>query len=195
MKRLGCCSGSRQPRHFRRAGIRRSRRGPLSGPDGVLPRALRPQRSAGNVPPPSRAARANDRSAAQPQDRAGASHCTPAGRALERVNLGTAPVADLATAFVVFGRFAVLMWKRLRREDRRWDTILSSYKEPPLGAHLVSSRCLHRHHGIYVGRGRVIHCSGFAYHLRCRKGLVQEVSLGEFHSGTRDASASQRRYV
>ena len=54
-------------------------------------------------------------------------------------------------------------WTKVR-EDRRRDAILSSYEEPPPGAHLVSSsRRLYRHHGIYVGRGRVIHYSGFAY--------------------------------
>jgi hypothetical protein len=91
--------------------------------------------------------------------------------------------SELATAFLAFGRLAVLTWKRLRREGRRRDTILSSHEVPPLGAHLVSSRRLYRHHGIYVGGGRVIHYSGFAYRLKCRGGPVQEVSLAEFTQG------------
>ena len=95
----------------------------------------------------------------------------------------TRRLSDLATDFLALGRLAFLMWKWLRREDQRRDTILSSHEEPPLGAHLVSSRRLYRHHGIYVGGGRVIHYSGFACRLKCRGGPVQEVSLGEFTQG------------
>jgi len=32
-------------------------------------------------------------------------------------------------------------------------------KEPPLGAHLTTSRRGYNHHGVYVGRGRVVHYS------------------------------------
>lgn len=36
------------------------------------------------------------------------------------------------------------------------------FKEPPIGAHLVTARRGYKHHGIYIGRGRVIHYSGMA---------------------------------
>jgi cell wall-associated NlpC family hydrolase len=33
----------------------------------------------------------------------------------------------------------------------------------PLGAHLIVKHFGYSHHGIYAGRGRVIHYSGFAH--------------------------------
>lgn len=48
----------------------------------------------------------------------------------------------------------------------------------PLGAHLVARRAGYLHHGIYTGRGRVIHyaglCDGLGY------GPIEEVSLLRF---------------
>ena len=54
-------------------------------------------------------------------------------------------------------------------------------QEPPLGAHLVTPRRGYIHHGLYVGRGRVIHYAGL---VGCfRRGAVEEVSLEEFARG------------
>ena len=92
-------------------------------------------------------------------------------------------MTESATTFVAVAKFVVPMWQRLRGEHRCRDTVLSSQEEPPLAAHLVSSRHLYLHHGIYVGRGRVIHYAGFAYGLRFRTGPVQEVSLQQFTRG------------
>lgn len=58
---------------------------------------------------------------------------------------------------------------------------LENGDEPPLAAHLVTQRAFYTHHGIYVGRGRVIHYAGFAYGLR--RGPVEEVSLERFARG------------
>ncbi|MGO4329264.1 lecithin retinol acyltransferase family protein [Cupriavidus sp. 2TAF22] len=49
------------------------------------------------------------------------------------------------------------------------------------GAHVSTTRDGYRHHGIYVGGGKVVHYSGF-----CEKwlsGQVEAVSVGEFASG------------
>ena len=54
----------------------------------------------------------------------------------------------------------------------------SAATEPPLGAHLVTPRRAYLHHGIYVGKGRVVHYSGLAHGLR--RGPVEEVSLAKF---------------
>lgn len=56
-----------------------------------------------------------------------------------------------------------------------------SDEELPLGAHLVSPRLGYLHHGIYVGRGRVIHYAGF--HRALRRGPIEEVTLDEFARG------------
>jgi len=58
---------------------------------------------------------------------------------------------------------------------------LAPGEEPPFGAHLTSPRSIYRHHGIYVGRGRVIHYAGLARGLR--PGPVEEVSLEGFAHG------------
>ena len=52
--------------------------------------------------------------------------------------------------------------------------------EPAPGSQLVVSRRGYRHHGIYVGAGRVIHYAG---RIRYPHGLVEEVSLTEFSDG------------
>ena len=51
-------------------------------------------------------------------------------------------------------------------------------QEPPLGAHLATSRRGYSHHGVYVGRGWVVHYSGFSGFWQC--GPVEEVSLSRF---------------
>jgi hypothetical protein len=61
------------------------------------------------------------------------------------------------------------------------DFILGPGEEPALGSHLVTPRRLYRHHGIYVGNGRVIHYSGLARGLR--RGPVEDVSLEDFGHG------------
>jgi hypothetical protein len=49
----------------------------------------------------------------------------------------------------------------------------------PLGAHLITPRCAYTHHGIYVGRGRVVHYAGWSRAALTRR-PVEEVSLAEF---------------
>ncbi len=51
----------------------------------------------------------------------------------------------------------------------------------PIGAHLVSPRTGYSHHGIYVGRGKVVHYSGLANGLE--NGPVEEVTLATFTCG------------
>lgn len=53
--------------------------------------------------------------------------------------------------------------------------------EPAPAAHLVSTRLLYTHHGIYVGGGRVIHYAGLAHGLG--RGPVESVSLERFARG------------
>jgi hypothetical protein len=54
-------------------------------------------------------------------------------------------------------------------------------REPPLGAHLTTSRRGYDHHGVYVGRGRVVHYSGLSGFWQC--GPVEEVPLSQFVNG------------
>ena len=54
-------------------------------------------------------------------------------------------------------------------------------REPPIGAHVLTPRRGYIHHGIYVGRGRVVHYRGLSRVL-CR-GPVEEVPLGQFARG------------
>jgi len=54
--------------------------------------------------------------------------------------------------------------------------------EPPLGAHLMTSRRGYSHHGVYIGRGRLIHYAGLSGGIwQC--GPVEEVSLLRFARG------------
>jgi hypothetical protein len=55
-------------------------------------------------------------------------------------------------------------------------------QEPPLGSHLTASRRGYCHHGVYVGKGRVVHYSGFSGGV-CQCGPVEEVSLSRFAIG------------
>jgi hypothetical protein len=62
--------------------------------------------------------------------------------------------------------------------DRRWHL----EQEPPVGAHLTTTRCGYCHHGIYAGKGRVVHYSGLSGAFwQC--GPVEEVSLSRFAVG------------
>jgi hypothetical protein len=58
------------------------------------------------------------------------------------------------------------------------DRALGAEAEPPTGAHLVTPRRTFTHHGIYVGRGRVVQYGGLVRALR--RGPVEEVSLSQF---------------
>lgn len=61
------------------------------------------------------------------------------------------------------------------------DRVLTNGEEPALAAHLVSSRGLYCHHGIYAGQDRVIHYAGLSSGFR--RGPVEEVSLDTFARG------------
>jgi hypothetical protein len=54
-------------------------------------------------------------------------------------------------------------------------------REPALGAHLTTSRRGYNHHGVYVGRGRVVHYAGLSGFWQ--GGPVEEVSLSRFVNG------------
>jgi hypothetical protein len=66
-----------------------------------------------------------------------------------------------------------------KNADRSWPSGLE--REPPLGAHLATSRCGYTHHGMYVGRSRVVHYSGLSGFWQC--GPVEELSLSCFAAG------------
>jgi Lecithin retinol acyltransferase len=72
-------------------------------------------------------------------------------------------------------------WRGGRSQPYEYD--LCGSEEPPLAAHLVTSRRFYTHHGIYVGKGRVIHYSGYKYGIFGPCGPVEEVSLEHFASG------------
>jgi hypothetical protein len=65
--------------------------------------------------------------------------------------------------------------------DLRGDSVLGPAEEPPIGSHLVTPRTIYSHHGIYVGRGRVIHYAGLAYGRL--HGPVEDVPLERFAHG------------
>jgi hypothetical protein len=74
--------------------------------------------------------------------------------------------------------------KRCRRDIRalgRNDRPLVAEQEPPLGSHLVTPRRGFSHHGIYVGRGNVVHHKSAVGGLW--RGPVEEVSLARFALG------------
>jgi hypothetical protein len=54
-------------------------------------------------------------------------------------------------------------------------------REPPLGAHLTALRRGYQHHGVYVGRGQVVHYSGLSGFWHC--GPVEEIPLSRFAGG------------
>ena len=65
-------------------------------------------------------------------------------------------------------------WRHTIWDDR----VLLPVQEPPLAAHLVTSRALYAHHGIHVGDRRVIHFGCLAFGVR--GGQVQVVTLARF---------------
>jgi Lecithin retinol acyltransferase len=68
-------------------------------------------------------------------------------------------------------------WRGLQLKDR----LLRRSDEPPLGSHLITPRIGFAHHGIYVGRGKVVHYGGHAHYLL--RGPVEEISLATFANG------------
>ena len=67
------------------------------------------------------------------------------------------------------------------RELTPCDHPLAPGLEPPVGSHLVTPRRGYTHHGIYVGRGRVVQYGGLAHGLH--RSPVEEVLLAEFAQG------------
>jgi hypothetical protein len=63
----------------------------------------------------------------------------------------------------------------------RSQTSTAADTELPIGAHLVTPRGGYRHHGIYVGHGRVVHYAGLVGLWRF--GPVEEIALPHFASG------------
>jgi hypothetical protein len=55
------------------------------------------------------------------------------------------------------------------------------HEDLPPGAHLTTRRRGYVHHGLYAGRGRVIHYAGFGRWFR--RGPVEEVTLEQFARG------------
>jgi len=70
-----------------------------------------------------------------------------------------------------------------RRDVSRRDHALDPAPEPPLGAHLVTPRRGYAHHGIYLGRGRVVQYGGVF--LGLRRGPVEEVAFCNSPGGVR----------
>ena len=66
-------------------------------------------------------------------------------------------------------------------EPRVPGQVLDDGREPPVGAHVLTPRRGYIHHGIYVGRGRVVHYRGFSNGLR--RGPVEEVQMAKFAGG------------
>ena len=74
--------------------------------------------------------------------------------------------------------------KRTVADDKGHDlrSLQTPAPEPPLGAHLMTSRRGYSHHGVYVGRGRLVHYAGLSGGFwQC--GPVEEVSLLRFAAG------------
>ena len=80
---------------------------------------------------------------------------------------------------IATGEIAETLTDDGKNADRRWPPGLE--REPPLGAHLTTSRRGYTHHGLYVGDGRVVHYSGLSGFWQC--GPVEEVSLAGFSAG------------
>jgi hypothetical protein len=75
----------------------------------------------------------------------------------------------------------VIPEQRPQRGLRASDWLLDADREPPIGAQLLTPRRGYTHHGIYVGRGCVVHYRGLSSALS--RGPVEEVSLCQFARG------------
>jgi hypothetical protein len=64
---------------------------------------------------------------------------------------------------------------------RSCDHALDPEREPAIGAHIITPRRGYTHHGIYIGRGRVVQYGGLSRGLR--RGPVEEVLLSQFSQG------------
>jgi hypothetical protein len=71
------------------------------------------------------------------------------------------------------------------------DRPLAQGEEPAFGAHIVSPRRGYLHHGIYIGRGRVVHYAGLFGGLV--RGPVQVVSLAQFAGGRAVSTRCSKR--
>ena len=67
------------------------------------------------------------------------------------------------------------------RDSACADRLLLAEEEPPLGSHLITPRRGFTHHGIYVGRGNVVHYKSAM--PGWSRGPVEEVSLACFSLG------------
>src|ERR1700680_3099523 len=74
---------------------------------------------------------------------------------------------------------------QLQRESDSFRTPRSArfderYDWPAAGTHLIVRRLGYTHHGIYLGRGRVVYYAG---HITYEQGLVEDISIAEFTEG------------
>jgi hypothetical protein len=61
------------------------------------------------------------------------------------------------------------------------DATMDDSMNCPEGTHVVTPRRAYRHHGIYIGGGKVVHYTGLQHGLR--RGPVEEVTINEFANG------------
>src|SRR5258708_420818 len=64
---------------------------------------------------------------------------------------------------------------------RSCDQALDPEREPRIGAHIIAPHRGYTHHGIYVGRGRVVQYGGLSRGLR--RDPVEEIPLSQFAQG------------
>jgi len=76
---------------------------------------------------------------------------------------------------------APMNWRIRHVASPTHERLLVPGEEPSVAAHLLTSRSLYTHHGLYVGGNRVIHYAGFCEGLH--RGPVEEVSLQRFAHG------------
>lgn len=72
-------------------------------------------------------------------------------------------------------------YERGFHQPARSKRLLLENEEPPVGAHLVTPRRGFTHHGIYVGRDKVVHYKSVLRQFR--RGPVEEISLECFAHG------------
>ncbi len=83
---------------------------------------------------------------------------------------------------MLLGRSIGLVWLgRKPHTAAAVSQITALPQDPAPGAHLVTSRRGYMHHGIYVGRGMVVHYAGLCGFLH--SGPVEEVTMSRFSMG------------